>query len=151
MKPWIYTIGNDYEEIPFENNNKLNVKQKVDKNSFLLYFLSTNHNEYNPYKIEKMNKSYNNKNKEQYNTIDSTNILNHLSNNEIFLKYEIKYYERRVRIFGYDFVEKNKNNFCLIYLGKEYKLNEYLDIQYNQENINIFEIKLKIINNFTDI
>ena len=67
---------------------------------------------------------------------------------EINIIYRIKYKEC-IRLFGYKFVENNKNICKMIIEDKEYELIEKYDIV--NFNNNILEIKLKGINNIKDM
>ena len=67
---------------------------------------------------------------------------------EILLKYSIKQYSSKLRIFGQKFSEINKKNCIVIYEGKEYKLKPTLNLKILKlKNTNYFEIRLKGINN----
>ena len=62
-------------------------------------------------------------------------------NDEIILKYKINKNEKRVKIFGQNFV-KNYKHYCkILYEDKKYELEEYFDV--NNINNDILEIKLK--------
>ena len=68
--------------------------------------------------------------------------------NEIRIIYEFNEYSQKIRIFGDKFVENNKNICKLLINGKIEKLKTYI----NREEINhknIFEIKLRGLNNVT--
>ena len=61
-------------------------------------------------------------------------------------------YERKIKILGYAFVEKNKDKCKIIYNEKEYELTEYFEVGNNLNNDNnLIKIQLKIDNNITDI
>ena len=60
--------------------------------------------------------------------------------------------EEKVRIFGYEFVNNNKENCKIIYNGKEFELKEYFnDIDEEYNNKNDIKIKLKGIHNVTNM
>ena len=73
------------------------------------------------------------------------------------IEIEIKYRPERknkemIRIFGKGFLENNIQKCKIIYKGKEYELGGYLkDIDFFYNNKNKFTLKLKGINNITDI
>ena len=74
------------------------------------------------------------------------NEINNLYTNNIILKYKVNGNDK-VKIFGNNFVQNNKN-LCLIkYKNQEYNLTEYLDVDSNENEI---EIILKRVNNITD-
>ena len=64
-----------------------------------------------------------------------------------------EYKEDVIRIFGKYFVKQNKNKCKIIYNNKKYELKEYFDEIDKNYNIEIKEIKLKLIgiNNITDM
>ena len=70
--------------------------------------------------------------------------------NEINIFYKVDNL-KKIKIFGDTFVEKNKNNCKIIFNNKEYQLNEYFDLDNIVLNENILKIKLKEINNITDM
>ena len=79
------------------------------------------------------------------------NFYNKMNIDEIGLIYDVKDL-KEVRLFGKDFVEKNKNNCKLIIEGIEEDLKEIHNFGYFFENYKeIFEIKLKGITNITDL
>ena len=75
------------------------------------------------------------------------------SKSEIVIVYDInKEYEENegnINIFGVKFVENNKNICKMIIDDKEYDISEKYDIE--NYNNNILEIKLKGVNNITDM
>ena len=71
-------------------------------------------------------------------------------NKEITIKYQVDRKETKLKIFGEDFVNNNKNNFCIIYNNKQYDLTEYFEIKL-MLNSDIFEIKLKQTNEVTNL
>ena len=64
----------------------------------------------------------------------------------ITLKYKTNN-EKRIKIFGTDFVKNNKQNCEILYENKKYDLTEYFDIENKSIPDNILEIKL-IMNNY---
>ena len=83
---------------------------------------------------------------EMYLNKDQTEI------NTITLKYKIDQNNSTISLFGKDFVKNNKDKCNIIYEGKEYELQEYIDIE-NKHNISSKEIiiYLKGIDKITDI
>ena len=70
--------------------------------------------------------------------------------NSITLQYKIKKGEKKLKIFGEDFVKNNKDNCQIILENKEHELSEYIDIEkLNNSKDNIIEIKLMGINDIT--
>ena len=59
-------------------------------------------------------------------------------------------YERKIKILGYAFVEKNKDKCKIIYNEKEYELTEYFYVKNHNHEFEI-EIQLKINNSITNI
>ena len=77
-------------------------------------------------------------------------------NSEIKLIYDINMdeeyeedEEQIINIFGAEFVENNKNICKMLIDNKEYEISEKYNIANN--NNNIIEVKLKRINNFTNM
>ena len=68
---------------------------------------------------------------------------------EINIIYKIEIVEDNIKIFGNEFVENNKNKCKMIIDNKEYEIQEYFDIESN--NNNILNLKLKGINNITNM
>ena len=79
------------------------------------------------------------------------NLQSENMNEEIILKY-IKFDDKKIKIFGNEFVKNNKINFKIIINNSEKELCEYLDtdevIKFEQNNI---EIYLKQLNESTDL
>ena len=60
--------------------------------------------------------------------------------------------EERVKLFGQQFIQNNKDKCKIIYKDKEYELVEYLDeIEDEYMNVDLAIIKLKIISEINDI
>ena len=81
----------------------------------------------------------------------SRNILNKLSlsNNVMTIKYLIKE-EKKIQIFGRDFVKKNKGKCKIIINNTEQELYQYLDTK-NLNDIKSIEIKLIEIKTISDM
>ena len=59
--------------------------------------------------------------------------------------------ENKIRIFGKEFIEKNKGKFKIIYKNKEYQLTDYFDdIDKSYKSSRLIKFKLKIIHNITN-
>jgi len=72
-------------------------------------------------------------------------------NNKINITYNIEN-ENRIRIFGEEFVQNNKDKCKIIFENDELELNEYFYIKDHNNNIlNKLKIKLKYINNITNM
>ena len=76
-------------------------------------------------------------------------IYNKMINNEINIIYNTNQ-EKKISIFGSEFVKNNKNNCTIIFEDKEYKLKEEFELNdnYNKETL---KIKLRGINNVTNM
>ena len=111
------------------------LKQFCNENNLIVYI---NENESNEFKINN-----NEKNDELINK----------DKNEIIIQYKIDDIKdsKEIRIFGDKFVENNKDKCKIIINGNEFDLTSHLDINENQLNNNIFEIKLKGIRNITNM
>ena len=72
-------------------------------------------------------------------------VYNEMNKNEIDLVYNIPNNEKKIKIFGNEFVGINKDICKIIYKNKEYELTEYFNCQDEKENL--LKIKLKGINN----
>ena len=72
---------------------------------------------------------------------------------EIIIRYKINKNEKEIKIFDFDnrFIKNNKDKCKIIYEEKEYEIKEKLDIDNNKIKNEILEIKLKGINNITDM
>ena len=93
----------------------------------------------------------NNNLKKQY--IDLENIYNKMTlNNQISLIYdinEINKKEGKIRIFGKDFVNNNKNICKILFENKEFELSEYFSLE--KVKTNWLDLKLKGIEGVTDM
>ena len=67
---------------------------------------------------------------------------------EISLKYEVK--EKKIQIFGENFVKNNKEKCIFVFNNKEYDIIQFFEIPDCEINKNI-EIKLKVLINNIDI
>ena len=74
-------------------------------------------------------------------------------NNDIDMIYEIKENnKKKVRIFGEEFVNNNKEKCKIIYDNNEYDLKEFFeDIDNNYNNQDLIRFELKGVNNITDM
>ena len=88
-------------------------------------------------------------NKKEMKNINSDKVHQRNLNNEIIIKYKIND-EKRIKLFGYKFIDNNINNCKLIINSEEKEIIEYLDIEDNK-NKNIIEIQLKVINPLINI
>ena len=79
------------------------------------------------------------------------NLYNEFNRNEIDLVYYIPKENNKIRIFGKSFVENNKDLCKIIYENKEFNLNEYYHYDYKNIKNNLLKIKLKGINNVTNL
>ena len=70
-----------------------------------------------------------------------------LSCDEITLIYKINNEDKRIKIFGDDFVKNNKNICRIIFKKKKYELESFFEVQDNKEEL---IIKLRGINNITN-
>jgi len=131
----------DLKRNQLNDKNKINdepVKKLEYKNDIILIksIIDSNYNNYFYYKIiEKCYKYM----KREYDI-----------NDQILIEYEIKSDETHIKIFGYDFVKKNKGKCFIIFEDKEFELDVYFELKNNVNN-NILKIKLIGINNVTDM
>ena len=160
------------------NNNILNNYEKTKKRNYKILLNLNYMNEYIENEINNIKDKYNygyNINK-LLNIENNINIENNLEkinqdniNNNIMVQNnnqnkceqqnnineEIIYKpnkEGKVRIFGEKFVKNNKDKCKIIYNNKEYELKEYFnDIDKEYNNKDDIKIKLKGINNITDM
>ena len=137
-----------------ELNSELDFKPKL-KNEVTINVSTNNNNNIN---IDSNKKIKNNlhlksvsskKNKKKMQS--SRNILNKLSlsNNVMTIKYLIKE-EKKIQIFGRDFVKKNKGKCKIIINNTEQELYQYLDTK-NLNDIKSIEIKLIEIKTISDM
>ena len=87
--------------------------------------------------------------KDDINSDDNLKLKNE-SINEITIRYKINENENRIKIFGNEFVENNKNHCKIIYNEKEYELTKYFEFE-NNANEDILEIKLEGIKNIINM
>ena len=76
-------------------------------------------------------------------------------NDEISIIYKIEKYSQRIKIFGYDFINNNKNKCKIKIKGKIIELKEYYDIENDSDKDeiqqSILEIKFYGINKIIDM
>ena len=158
-----YNIINDII-LKYINNKKrnyqilMNINNIINKNNIINNIKKiSNNNKYDDI-IDIYNKIYNNKNNElndDDNEInngdneknDKCNERNNINNDDIII-YKIDENKDRIKIFGKDFVENNKNCIKIEIEGKEYQLMEYFKINKNK-NKNL-EIRIKGIENILE-
>ena len=71
--------------------------------------------------------------------------------NSLLIKYKIKETDKKIKIFGGDFIENNNEKCKIINNKKEFELSEYFEFKENKElNKNILEIKLIGIKNISN-
>ena len=68
----------------------------------------------------------------------------------ITIKYKTEN-KKKIRIFGDEFVKNNKNNCKFIFNDDEYELDSFLDLKDNTIDNDLLEIKLKELNDITDL
>ena len=128
------------------NNKVIGIhRQKENKNCYIASFLYD--------AIKEFIKKYN-ENKIEINKIIENNYIHKRiienDTNEITIKYKFDN-DRKIRLFGYNFVLNNKKNCTIIINGEEQELSEWLEIKSNMMNKYILEIKLKGIKNITNM
>jgi len=151
----------------FNNNVKIiiNILEEVIENMNIYYKI-----------IEDIINNYNNKNinyeilyninkikenniiKEMKNIVNKSSIKSKFSDifdiycnmniNEINLIYKV---DNKIKLFGHDFVDRNRKNCKIIINGKEDELKEYKTFSLFKKKIEKLEIKLKGINHITDM
>ena len=72
-------------------------------------------------------------------------------NGEINIIYDIKRDEKFIQIFGEYFASNNRDKCKMIIDNKEYEISKYYEVYEVNNNNNKFNIKLKGINNVTDM
>ena len=84
-----------------------------------------------------------------YSKLEDHNYDNFNSDDSIIIQYKID--EKRIKIFGNEFVKNNEKNCQINYEDNTYNLSEYIEIdQENIKNNDILEIKLIGIKNITN-
>jgi len=118
--------------------NILNLYNKIKGNNFHFIY------------EKKENDNYNDKNID----IDKSKNHNIKKNEKITLyelKYKIKEKDTKIKIFGKNFVKNNKDKCKIICQNKSYDLSEYFDLSDYDKNKDILTIKLKGINNISNM
>ena len=80
---------------------------------------------------------------------DIFNIYRKMNIDEINITYKPN--GKKIRLFGDDFVERNKNNCKMIINGEEKELKEFKTFKWYNKTTDKFEVKLKGIMNITDL
>ena len=169
-----YNMDKLREKINIFNNSLENIIKKLKKvmENFEIYYKIYN-NIYNNYEkkkrnyelyynmgeinvddilndLSKINKEFNNSRKIR-NILNIYNKMNNndLNNNEINIIYKVKD-NKKVRLFGTEFVNNNKYKCQYIFEDKEFELNTHFNIHSNYDKDKI-EIKLIGINDINDI
>ena len=146
------------------NNNLINIDdlyrkiEEINKEQKRLY--DSIINEFNEMKNNIENRIYKYSNIITRNENETNNIpppANYIINktpslNSFPIRYKIDKNDlESIKIFGYKFVEKNINNYKIIYNEEEYKLSEVLFINNKDKNRGYVDIILKDINNSNDM
>ena len=135
-----YQILQNIKEINFNNkifNTLLKLNKINDTKEKFYNFIEFYNNFYFIEENEKFKtKNYNEINNNENNT-SSSNKLNKLT-----IIYKIDKNKDKIKLFGEDFVENNKNNSYLIIDGKKNELCSYIELNEIQKNKDILEIKL---------
>ena len=77
-----------------------------------------------------------------------------LYNNQDYITFELEYKatnSSQIKLFGSDFVKRNKDKCKIIYNEKEYELMDYFKFDDNYNHNDSIKIQLRINNNITDI
>jgi len=163
MKSKIEQFNNDITDIIEKMKkviNKINSYYKIYSN-FINNFEMINYNYQNLNNInEILNYNYNNILNEineiieeplEYKKINKVfDLYNIIFNNKNIIIYKISKDEEKIKIFGNKFVKNNKNKCKIIHEKKEYNLEEYFDID-KENNNNTLEIELKINDDIIDM
>ena len=142
-------MSKNFEKNEFKNNNTITNFEMI--NSFIDKELHNIREKYNyGYNINQLLYQYNeinDKNLEIQLNYNFKNISNNMNNNiNINMNYQPKF-----RILSPQFIKNNIYKCKIIFNEKEYELKEYAEDIYYQKNINQFSIKLRGINNVTDM
>jgi len=151
----------------FNNNVKIiiNILEEVIENMNIYYKIIediiNNYNNkninyeilYNINKIKENNiikemKNFVNKSSIKSKFSDIFDIYCNMNINEINLIYKV---DNKIKLFGHDFVDRNRKNCKIIINGKEDELKEYKTFSLFKKKIEKLEIKLKGINHITDM
>ena len=131
-------------------NNLLNNLNKKNENYQLLINLN-NINKYNKNIIEDIDQIIDENNFENKFKYINEIYEKMLAKEEMVIKYKIEKEVGKIRLFGDKFVENNKNNCRIIINNKMNKLESFIDIKENKIEKGILEIKLKKLNEVTDM
>ena len=77
-----------------------------------------------------------------------------LNNNQDYITFQLEYKainDSQIKLFGSDFVKRNKKKCKIIYNEKEYDLIEYFTFDNNYNHKDSIKIQLRINNNIKDI
>ena len=99
---------------------------------------------------EILKKNIYNKGEQKKDNFNKELIGNEQDSDEIILKYDIDK-PKKIRLFGDEFVENNRDNCKIIYDKEEYNLTTHFNVDNNQIKDDIFEIRLKGIKNITNM
>ena len=142
--------------------NKMNIYYKINED-IINNYINTDFYKRNYEILYNINKIFENNIEKELENIKNSdfknkfnyifNIYKNMNYDEINIIYKAKENDNEVKIFGSDFVERNKNRCKIIYEGKEEELKEKKEIytSWFSTKINKLEIKLKGILNITDI
>ena len=140
---------NNNMEIYFKLYNNIINNYDLKNKNYELLINTNNISNYNKIIIKDINEIINenkieNKMKYLYDIYDKM-----ITINEIVIKYKIGK-ENRIRVFGDTFVENNKSNFKMVIDNKDYEIDSFYNVE-NKRESDILEIKLKQINNVTNL
>ena len=77
-----------------------------------------------------------------------------LNNNQDYITFQLEYKainDSQIKLFGSDFVKRNKKKCKIIYNEKEYDLIDYFEFDNNYNQGDSIKIQLRINNNITNI
>jgi len=125
-------------------NNHISNKNNDNKNSCI-----NNENNDKINKNNDTNNKINDANNKKNVSSNKNNDKNNINNNENIIIYKINENEDKIKIFGKEFVDKNKSTIKIEIEANEYELMEYYKLNKNS-NKNL-EIKIKEIENIIDM
>ena len=128
-----------------------NIRKYINEKNYRNYEMLLNKREINKNNIKNDIKEIindNNINNKFKKIIDIYNNMEYLD--EIIIRYKINKFDKEIKIFGSNFINNNRNKCKIIYEEKEYEIKEKWNIDDKIKN-EILEIKLKGINNITDM
>ena len=155
LKSIINDMINKLNKVKYTMDYFYNINKKIYnliKNNNINYEVLHSYNQLNKSEILNDINDIINNNRISYEKIDEIcDKINYKFCEEITIKYQIKPNDNKIKIFGQDFINNNKENCKMVIEGEELEIKDLIELNDLKIKNNILEIKLKGIHNVTNM